>query len=67
MIWVFPTAYKRTPCLHHTLHPKKLKNEQHPNRRVRVDEAGALEKSIDTPNLLVDELKRSMETTGGDA
>ena len=41
-------------------------NEQHPFKHVIVDEYSALAKSTDVKNLPVDELKISMETTGGD-
>ena len=42
-------------------------NEQHPCKQIRVDEDSALANSTDVTNLLVDEFKISMETTGGDA
>ena len=42
-------------------------NEQHPCTIIRVDEYSALVNSIDVKNLLIDELKISMETTGGDS
>ena len=42
-------------------------NEQHPYKRVRFYEDSALENSIDVTNLLIEEFKISMETTGGGA
>ena len=44
-----------------------LMNEQQPCKCVRVYEDSTLSKSTDVTNLLVDELKISVETTGGDA
>ena len=44
-----------------------LNNEQHPYKFIRVDEYGALEKSTDVNNLILEELKISKETTGGGA
>ena len=41
-------------------------NEQHPFKRVRVDEDSALENSTDITNLIIDEFEISMETPGGD-
>ena len=43
-----------------------MNNEQHPYKFVRVDEYGALDNSTDATNLLVDEFKIYMESTGGD-
>ena len=42
-------------------------NEKHPFKRVRFDEDSALSNSTDVTNLLINEFKISMETTGGDA
>ena len=67
IIWVFPTASKRTPVRIIRFILTTLVNEQHPCKRVRVDEDSALEKSIDVKNLRIEEFKISMETTGGDA
>ena len=44
-----------------------LINEQHPLKRVIFDEDTALSNSTEVTNLLVDELKISMDTTCGDA
>ena len=52
---------------HHPVHIYIIKNKQHPFKRIRVDEYGALEKSTDVTNLLVYEFKIYMETTGGGA
>ena len=63
MIWVNPTASKRAPV--HTTHfiTTTPKNEQHPCKRIRFDEDGALANSIYVTTLLIEELKISMETT----
>ena len=67
MLWVLPTAYKIAPIRIIRFNLTALTNEQHALKRVRVDEDSALEKSTYVTNLLVDSLKISMETTGGDA
>ena len=67
MLWVFPTASKWSPFPIIRFILTTLKNEHHPYNFLRVDEYGALENSTDITNLLVDALKISMETTGGDA
>ena len=66
MLWVFPTESKWAAV--HIVHSilKKLKNEQQLWKHVIVDEYSALANSTDVTNLPVDELKISMETTGGD-
>ena len=51
---------------HHPVHIYIIKNKQHPFKRIRVDGDIALENSTDVTNLLVDDFKISMETTGGD-
>ena len=67
MQWVLPTASKRSTVsiIHFILTTPN--NEQQPCKCVRVDEYGALEKSTDVTNLLVDDFNISMETTGGDS
>ena len=65
--WLFCTTYKQSPVRIVCFVLTTLKNEQHPYKCVRVDEYGALEKSIDVTNLLVDDFRISMENTGGDA
>ena len=67
MIWVFPTASKRVHVRIIRLILTTLLNEKHPCKHVRVDEDSALENSTDIINLLVDEFKTDMETTGVDA
>ena len=67
MLWVLPTAPKRSTVRIIRFILTKLMNEQHPRKRVRVDEDIALASSTDVTNLLVDEFKIFMETTGGDA
>ena len=67
MLWVFPTSSKQSPFRIIRFILKTLNNEQHPCKRVRVDEYGALEISTDFTNLLVEESKISMEITGGNA
>ena len=66
MLWVFPTASKRSPVCIIRFILTKIKNEQHPSKNLRVDEDGALANSTDVINLLIEELKISMETTGED-
>ena len=77
MITVFCEKTRMLQVLHstskkHPVHTVRfiittLKNEQHPHKRVRVDEDGALENSTYAPNLLIDDFNISMETTGCDA
>ena len=67
MLWVFPTSSKGSPIhiIRFTL--TTLMNEKHPCKCVRVYKYSELANSIDVKNLLVDEFKISMETTGDDA
>ena len=67
MLWILPTASKKSPVWIIRFILITANNEQQPCKRVRVDRYGALEKSTDVTNLLVEEFKISMETTGGDA
>ena len=67
MLWVLSTAPKISPVRIILFVLKTLTNEQHPCKLVRVDEDIALENSTDVTNLLVDDLKISMETIGGDS
>ena len=67
MIQVSPTASKRTHVRIIRFILTTLLNEQHPRKRVRVYEYSALENSTYITNLIVDEFKISMETTGDDA
>ena len=66
-IWVFPTASKISPVwiIHFIL--TTLNNEKHPSICVRFHEYISLSNSTDVTNLLVDDFRISMETTGGDA
>ena len=57
LLWLFPTAYKWYPVRIIFFIPTTLKNEQHPHKRVRFYEYGALETSTDVTNLPVDGLK----------
>ena len=66
MLRLFLTAPKRAPVHIICFILKTLKNEQHPCKRVRVDEDNSLENSTYLTNLLDDEFKISMETTGDD-
>ena len=66
ILWVFPTASKRSPVRIIIFILTTLNNKQHPCKTVRVDEDGALENSTDLTNLLIGQFKISMETTGGD-
>ena len=66
MLRVFPTASKRAHVSIIRFILTTLIKKQHPCKLVRVDEDSALENSTDVTNLLVDEFKISMETTGGD-
>ena len=65
MIWVFPTASKTAPLYIINFILKKLNNEQHPCKFVRVNKDVALEKSTDVTSLMVDDFIISMENTGG--
>ena len=67
MLWLFPTSYKLSLVRITQFILTTSNNEQHQCKSVRVYEDGALEKSTDVTNLLVDEFKISMENTGGDA
>ena len=67
ILWIFPTVSKRTPIRIIHLILTTLINEQHSCKRVRFDEDIALANWTDVTNLLVDEFKISMETTGSDA
>ena len=67
MLWVLPNASKQSPVRIILFILSTLKNWQHPCKNIRVDEDSALENSTDVTNLIVDELKISMETTGDDA
>ena len=67
ILWVFPTASKITPVHVIRFILTTLMNEQHPCKCVRADVYSSFANSTDVTNLLVDELKISMETTGGDA
>ena len=67
MLWVFPTAPKRTPVRIIRLILKTLLNGKQPYKRVKLDGDSSLATSIDVTNLLVDQFTISMENTGGDA
>ena len=67
ILWVFPTASKRSPVRIILFILKTLANEQYTCKRVRFVEYSALENSTDVTNLCVHEFKISMESTGGDA
>ena len=67
IIWLFQTASKILYVRIVQFILTTLLNEQHPCKRVTVHEKSALEKSTDVTNLIIDEIKTSMETTGGDA
>ena len=67
MLWVYPTAPKIASVRIIRFILTTIMNKQHPCKRVRFDEASALEKSTYAKNLLVDEFKIYMETNGGDA
>ena len=62
-----PTAPKQAPVCIICFILTTLNNEQHPCKHLRVDEDGALEKSTDVTNLIVEGFKIYMESTGGDA
>ena len=66
MIWVFTNSPKLSPVRIICSTLTTLKNEQNKFKHVRVDEYGALEKSTDVTNLLLDNFNISMETTDGD-
>ena len=67
MICVFLNASKRAPFCIIRFILTTLINEQHPYKRIRVDEDSVLANSKDITNLLVDDFKISMETNSGDA
>ena len=67
MIWAFPTTSKSSPFGIINFIPKNLKDDQHLCKCARVDEDGALAKSTDFTNLLVDDFITTMESTGSDA
>ena len=54
MMWLFPTAFKRAPVCIMSFILTILNNEQHPFKRVIVDEYSALEKSTYVTNLLIE-------------
>ena len=67
MLCILPTVSKRAQvCIIHFI-LTTLNNEQHPFKRIRVGENGAFKNSTDVTNLLIEEFKISMESTGGDA
>ena len=65
LIRIFTIASKWSPVRIIIFILKTFKNEQHPFIRVRADEDGALEKSADVTNLIVEQLSIDMENTGG--
>ena len=67
MICVFSTTYKNPPffVIHFII--TTLNNEQHPCKRLIVDEYGTLENSTDLTNFLVGNFIIYMEITGSDA
>ena len=67
MIWVFPDAHKRVLVQIIRFILKKFNNEQHTCIYMRVEEDGALGKSIDVTNLIVDDFNIAMENTGNEA
>ena len=67
ILLVFPTESKQAPVRIIQFILTTLYNEQNPCKLVIVDEYGALENSRDFTNLIVEEFKTFMETTGGDA
>ena len=67
MIWIFTTLYKRAHLRTILFIRTTLKNKHHPCKRVIFDEDGALSKSTDVTNLLVDDFSIYMETTGDGA
>ena len=52
MLWVFPTASQKYPVYIILFILTIVKNEQHPHKRVRVDEYGSLENSTYIKKLL---------------
>ena len=60
LLWVFLTASKRVLLSSISSILTTFKNEQHPCKRVRVDEYFTLANSTDVANLLVDYLNISM-------
>ena len=67
MLYILYAPSKRSPIRIIRFVLKISNNEQHPYKCVIVDEDGTLENSIDVTNLLVDEIKMFMKTSGGDA
>ena len=67
IIYVLPAASKQSHVRIIYFILTVLNNEQQPCKRIIVDEDGALEKSTDVTNLLVDEFRISMENTADDA
>ena len=65
-LWVLPNSPKRTTVCIMRFIITELTNEQHPCKRVRFDEDGAWEKSIDFTNLILDDFNIYMETTRRD-
>ena len=61
-----PASLPRYTCPHHPLYPENT-DKRKKWKSIRVYEDGALEKSTYVTNLLIEELKISMEITGGDA
>ena len=67
MIWIFATASKQAPVIIIRFILPESKNKNHPRRRVRVDEDGDLENSTVVTDLLIDQFRKSTETTVEDA
>ena len=65
MLWLFPTASKKSPVHIICLILTTLKNKQHTCKHLRFDKYGALENSIYVTNLLVGGLNIYTKTTGG--
>ena len=61
MICVFPNLSRRARVSIIRFILTTLKNEQHPCKRIGVDGNSVLEKSTDVTNLLIEELRISME------
>ena len=64
--WAFPTASKIASVRIIRFILKIMLNGQHPYKRLIVDKDSALSNSTDVTNLLFDDFKISMETTGSD-
>ena len=67
ILWVFPIAFKQFPIRIIRFILKTLKNEHNPSKLVIVDDDGALKKSKDIINVLVNYFIIPMDNTGGDA